>query len=163
MRSRSYTRQLLGLVGWFLLVYATAAIGAVASIQAVSFYLQLTRPAWAPPAWVFGPVWTALYALMAMAAWLVWRGPGRARGALTLFVIQLAANALWSWLFFVWHIGAYAFIEMLLLVVLIVATLAAFWRVSRLAAALLLPYLAWVLFAAMLTWSVWRNNPGLLG
>ncbi|AOU96956.1 sensory protein [Acidihalobacter yilgarnensis] len=162
MRPRSYTRQLLGLVGWFLFVYATATIGAVASIQAVSFYLQLTRPAWAPPAWAFGPVWTALYALMAMAAWLVWRSPGRSRGALTLFVIQLAANALWSWLFFVWHIGAYAFIEVLL-VVLIVATLAEFWRVSRLAAALLLPYLAWVLFAAMLTWSVWRNNPGFLG
>ena len=82
--------------------------------------------------------------------------------ALVLFVLQLGVNALWSWLFFGWHLGAMAFADIVLLIVLIVATLAAFWRVSRLAALLLVPYLAWVSFASALTWSVWQNNPGVL-
>ena len=87
------------------------------------------------------------------------RQPG---GALTLFVAQLAANALWSWLFFAWHRGALAAAEVLVLLALIVATLGAFWRISRLAALLLVPYLAWVSFASVLTWAVRQNNRGLL-
>jgi translocator protein len=157
--------QWLGLAGWLVLTFGCAAIGAAASSQAGSFYLQLQRPAWAPPAWVFAPVWSALYLLMAIAAWLVWRAHGlrRARVALGLFVLQLAANALWTWLFFAWKQGALAFAEILLLWSLIAGTLAAFWRLQRPAGVLLLPYLAWVTFACALTFATWKLNPGVLG
>lgn len=154
-----------GLAGWLILTFAAAALGGVASGQAGSFYLNLVRPEWAPPGWLFGPVWTALYLMMAIAAWLVWRDHGflRAGGALTLFVAQLAVNALWTWLFFVWHQGALAFAEILLLWALIAATVIAFWRLHVPAATLLLPYLAWVSFASALTYATWQLNPGILG
>ena len=160
----SKSRQALGLVGWVAITFAAAAIGAWGSADSSSFYAELARPSWAPPAWLFGPVWTTLYALMAVSAWLVWRvrGFAGARSALLLFIVQLAANALWSWLFFAWHRGALAFVEVLVLLGLIVATVVAFHRNSRLAAALLYPYLAWVTFASVLTFAVWRLNPGLL-
>lgn len=163
--SRSFRAQALGLAGWLGVAFLAGAIGAIASIDAKSFYAELVRPPWAPPGSVFGPVWTVLYALMGVAAWLVWRRGANAavRGALSTFLVQLAANALWSWLFFAWHLGGWAFGEVLLLWALIAATAVSFWRVDRLAAALLLPYLAWVTFAAALTLAVWRLNPGLLG
>ena len=162
MVQRSLLWELLGLLGWLLAAFATAAVGAVASVDAASFYAQLSKPSWAPPAWVFGPVWSVLYALMGVAAWLVWRSPGPKSVALTLFGAQLAANALWSWLFFAWHRGALAAMEILVLLALIVAMIVAFWRISRLAGLLLVPYLLWVSFASVLTWAVWRSNPTLL-
>jgi benzodiazapine receptor len=145
--------------------FLAAALGGLASVSAASFYAQLARPAWAPPAWLFGPVWSLLYLLMALAAWLVWRRAGLAgaRLALGLYVTQLAANALWSWLFFAWRQGAAASVEVLLLWALVLATTLAFWRISRVAAWLLVPYLAWVSFAAVLTFAIWRRNPQLLG
>jgi tryptophan-rich sensory protein len=157
--------QIGGLLAWLAIGFVAAAIGAVASVQAGSFYLSLSRPAWAPPASVFGPVWTALYTLMAIAAWLVWRegGYSNARAALNLFLAQLAFNALWSWLFFAWHLGAVAFVDILLLWVLLVATLVAFWRIRPLAGLLLVPYLLWVIFAAVLNYTVWQMNPDVLG
>ena len=162
MTPRSRSSQLLGLLGWLLASFAAGAVGAIASVDASSFYAQLSKPSWAPPAAVFGPVWSALYVLMAIAAWLVWRSPGETRGALTLFGVQLAANALWSWLFFAWHRGALAAIEVAILLALIAATVATFWRSNRLAALLLVPYFLWVSFASVLTWTIWRSNPGLL-
>ena len=162
MTRRSRWAQLAGLPGWLLAVFVAAAIGAIASVDAAAFYAQLSKPSWAPPAGVFGPVWTVLYLLMGLSAWLVWRSPRRSRVALALFCAQLAANALWSWLFFAWHRGAFAAVEVLLLLVLVAATMRAFWRSSRLAAVLLLPYLLWVSFASTLTWSVWQSNPGVL-
>ena len=158
-------RQLLGLAGWLVASFIAAAIGAAASIQAGAFYARLVRPDWAPPANVFGPVWTVLYILMGLAAWLVWREGGfRARRlALGLFLVQLAVNALWSWLFFGWHLGALAFADIVLLWGLLVATLVAFWRVRPVAGALLVPYLLWVSFATALSYSVWQHNPQLLG
>jgi len=158
-------QQLIGLAGWITVSFIAAAVGAAASIQAGSFYTQLVRPDWAPPPSVFGPVWTALYALMGFAAWLAWREGGwRSAGtALALFLVQLAFNALWSWLFFGWHRGALAFADIMLLWALIVATLVSFWRIRPLAGMLLLPYLLWVSFAAVLNYSVWRLNPELLG
>ena len=155
-------RPLVGLLGWLVLVLAAAAVGALASVHAQAFYLQLAKPAWAPPAGVFGPVWSVLYLMMGISAWLAWRSPRRTRGAFVLFLAQLAANALWSWLFFAWHQGAAAAIEVLVLLALIAATMGAFRHASRAAAALLLPYLLWVAFASALTWSVWQANPGLL-
>jgi tryptophan-rich sensory protein len=164
MKQGSALAQALGLLVWLAVAFAAAAVGAVATVDAGSFYSQLARPTWAPPGWAFGPVWTVLYLLMAIAAWLVWReqGAGDRRLALTLFMVQLGANALWSWLFFAWRNGAFAFAEVLVLLALIAATIAVFWRVRRLAGVLLLPYLAWVCLATALTWAVWQGNPQLL-
>lgn len=155
----------IGLAGWWLLSFAAAAVGALASIQARAFYGQLAQPPWAPPAAVFGPVWTLLYALMGLAAWQVWRAGGwsRRRVALGLFVAQLAANAGWSWLFFGWHLGGAAFADIVVLWLLLVATVRVFWRARPVAGALLLPYLGWVSFAAALNWRVWQLNPLALG
>ncbi|MEJ1963517.1 MAG: TspO/MBR family protein [Gammaproteobacteria bacterium] len=158
-------KQIPGLAAWLLVTFAAAAVGAVASIQAASFYLQLVRPAWAPPAGVFGPVWSVLYTLIALAAWRVWRKGGfrLQRGALALFFVQLFLNSLWSWLFFGWHRGALALADVLLLLMSILATLIAFWRVERLAGVLFVPYLAWVSFASALNFAVWQLNPQALG
>jgi benzodiazapine receptor len=157
-------KQLLGLLGWLAISAIAAALGGFSSANAGSFYQELTRPDWAPPAWLFAPVWSVLYLLMGIAAWLVWREQGfrKACGALSLFLAQLAANALWTWLFFTWRLGALAFAEILVLWVLILCTIVAFWRVRPIAGALLLPYLAWVTLASALTYSVWKRNPGLL-
>ena len=106
MASQSKQRQILGLIGWLVVTFAASALGAVVSIQAKSFYSQLVQPAWAPPPWIFGPVWTILYALMAISAWLVWRSGGfRAnRNALSLYratltkrPLELALFCLASW------------------------------------------------------------------
>ncbi len=165
MPSYSKQKQTLGLLGWLAASFAASAVGAIASVHASSFYGQLSQPTWAPPSFVFGPVWTVLYALMGVAAWLVWRSGGfkRNRWALTLFMVQLVVNALWSWLFFAWHHGAIAFADILLLILLVMATLVAFWRIQRLAGALLFPYLMWIGFAAALNYSVWQLNPQVLG
>jgi tryptophan-rich sensory protein len=162
MTPRSLSSQIIGLLAWLFATFAAAALAAIASVDAGSFYTQLSKPLWAPPGWVFGPVWSTLYALMAVAAWLVWRAPVAKGAALGLFGLQLAANVLWSWLFFAWHQGALASVEVLVLLALIVATAAAFWRISRVAALLLVPYLGWVSFASVLTWMVWRSNPAVL-
>jgi benzodiazapine receptor len=165
MSTYSKLMQITGLIGWLTLSFIASAIGAVASLQAGSFYIQLVRPDWAPPPSIFGPVWTVLYALMGIASWLVWRADGfrPAKVALTLFLIQLALNASWSWLFFGWHQGALAFLDILLLWLLIVATLVAFWRIRPVAGGLLIPYLLWVSFASVLNYFIWQLNPQLLG
>ncbi len=159
------SKQVLGLLAWLVVCFAAAALGAMASVQAGDFYQALVRPVWAPPGWLFGPVWTVLYCLMAVSAWLVWRaqGFGAARTALLLFLFQLAVNSLWTWLFFAWRMGALAFAEIIFLWALIVATMLLFGRHRRAAAVLLIPYLAWVSLATGLTWAVWQNNPLVLG
>lgn len=159
------SHQILGLAGWLIVAFVAAAVGAAASVNAGTFYAQLTLPAWAPPGWLFGPVWTVLYLAMGIAAWLAWRAEGfrAARWALALFLVQLVLNALWSWLFFGWQRGALAFAEILLLWVLIVATLIAFFRVRAAAGWLLVPYLLWVSFAAVLNYAIWQLNPAMLG
>jgi len=162
MTSSSNSHSLRGLLGWLLLVFAVAALGAMASVQAQAFYAQLSKPSWAPPAGVFGPVWSVLYGLMGMAVWLVWRARPAAHSAFVLFGAQLAVNALWSWLFFAWKQGALAMLDVVVLWVLIAATMRVFWPIHRLAALLLLPYFMWVGFASLLTWVIWQGNPGLL-
>lgn len=156
--------QLPALGYWLLLTFVFAAIGGYASSQAGAFYAQLDRPDWAPPAWLFGPAWTALYLMMAVAAWRVQRaaGAGGALPELTLYAVQLVFNALWTWLFFAWQLGAWSFAEILLLWLLIAATIRAFWRRDRGAGMLLLPYIAWVSFATCLCYSIWQRNPTIL-
>ena len=165
MAHQSWQSQAFGLVGWFLLTFAAASVGVITSARAASFYGQLTQPPWAPPAWLFGPMWSVLYVLMAVAAWLVWRDHGfsGAQFALGVFVGQLVANALWSWLFFVLRRGALSVAEIVVLWLLILATILAFWPLHRLAALMLVPYLAWVSIASALTWSLWRANRAVLG
>jgi tryptophan-rich sensory protein len=164
MKYMTKTKQVLGLMGWLLVTFIAAGIGSIASSKAGTFYQQLIRPEWAPSAWIFGPVWTILYLLMVIAAWLVWRAQGfrAARIALSLYMIQLALNALWTWLFFVWRLGEMAFIEIIILWVLILCTLIAFWRVRIITGILLIPYLAWVSFASVLTYATWKLNPLIL-
>src|SRR3954468_17136779 len=132
--------QALGFAGWLLLCFAAAAIGAIASADAGAFYSQLARPSWAPPGWIFGPVWALLYFSMALAVWLVGRDARNPRAlqlAPCLFIAQLAANALWSWLFFAWHRGGFAFADIVLLWGLIAGTTVQFWRLKPLAGLLL--------------------------
>lgn len=151
-------RQLLALGGWLLLCFAAAAMGGL--FMPGEWYASLKKPSWNPPGWIFGPVWTALYTMMAVAAWLVWKRGGFSaqRRALALFLAQLALNAVWTPLFFGLHRPGVAFAEILLLWLAIAATLTAFRPVSRVAAWLLAPYLAWVSFAAALNYALWRLN-----
>lgn len=147
-----------GLAGWVALCFTAPALGAFSLPDA--WYTSLRKPSWNPPGWVFGPVWTVLYAMMAVAAWLVWRRGGlRAqRRPLSLFLAQLVLNAAWTPLFFGWHRAGLAFVDIVLLWVAIGATVPAFRRVHRGAAWLLAPYLAWVTFAAVLNFTLWRLN-----
>lgn len=154
--------------GWLALVLFLAAtlgigyLGSRATAPAIGgWYAGLVKPAITPPNAVFAPVWTTLYVLMAVAAWLVWRapdGPGR-RAALRVFWIQLALNLAWSWIFFGARDIGWAFFEILLLLVALALTLWRFHAVAPRAALLLVPYAAWTGFAAVLTWQFWQLNP----
>jgi len=154
-------RQALGLVVALAVTFAAAGIGSVFTSQSVdTWYQEIAKPSWTPPGWLFGPVWTALYTLMAVAAWLVWRqgGWGGARLALGLYAGQLVLNAAWSALFFGARMPGLAFVELVVLWLAIVATTVAFFRKSVPAGVLLLPYLAWTTFAGVLNFTLWRMN-----
>jgi translocator protein len=159
METSMPTKQhLLALVVLLILCSTVAGLGGLATTPNIAnWYANLAKPAWTPPDWVFGPVWSILYLSMAVAAWLVWR-QGNATVPMTLFGIQLAANAAWSWLFFGLHSPGAALIDIVLLWAAIAATTIAFWRRSRLAGILFLPYLAWVSFAVALNCAIWRWN-----
>jgi tryptophan-rich sensory protein len=137
-------------------------LGSVFTASSVStWYTTLERPALNPPGWVFGPVWTTLYALMGIAAYLVWKkGFGRkdVRVALGIFGVQLVLNTLWSILFFGMQNPGAAFIEIIFLWFAILATIIAFAKISKLAAWLLMPYILWVTFASYLNFSIWILN-----
>ena len=154
-------RAALRLVACFVACFAAAGVGGLATRQSVgTWYQTLAKPSWAPPDWVFGPVWTALYVMMAAAAWLVWRRTGLRGGRmpLGLFAAQLVLNAAWSWVFFGLRDPMPAFFELGALWFAIGATAVAFWRVSRPAGLLLLPYLLWTTFAGALNFAIWRLN-----
>ncbi|MBF4135004.1 MULTISPECIES: TspO/MBR family protein [Streptomyces] len=147
------------LLGLLILCYAVAAVGGLAAGDAGDTYASLALPAWAPPSWLFGPVWTVLYATIAVAGWLVARTvhPGRRR-AMTAWSLQLALNVAWTPLFFAAGRYGLAFADIALLAVAVTATVLLFLRIDRRAAALLLPYLCWVVFAAALNWWIWVEN-----
>ena len=157
-QTESPAKNVAGLCGWMAICFAAAAPGAF--FMPGDWYATLQKPSWNPPGWIFGPVWTALYAMMAVAAWLVWKRGGfpAQRKALGLFLGQLALNALWTPLFFGLHLPGPAFAEILLLWLAIAATLTVFRSVNRTAFWLLVPYLAWVTFAAVLNGTLWRMN-----
>ena len=146
------------LVGLLTVCFAVAGIGGLATTPNIpNWYAGLLKPAWTPPGWIFGPVWSFLYLSMAVAAWLVWR-QGNALVPLALFALQLAFNAAWSWLFFGLHSPGAALVDVVLLWVAIAATIPAFWFRSTVAGLLLVPYLAWVSFAAALNFAIWQLN-----
>lgn len=154
-------QQTLGLVVSMAVCFGAAGIGSMLTTPSIGgWYATLAKPAWSPPNWVFGPVWSLLYLAMAIAAWLVWRRIGfpRAASALNLFAIQLVLNVCWSAIFFGAHRPGMAFAEILLLWLAILATTVAFRSFSRAAAWLMAPYLLWVAFAAALNFSIWRLN-----
>lgn len=150
----------LALLASFAACFTAAALGALATTDAQPFYGALQRPAWAPPASLFGPVWTVLYAMMAIAAWIMWRKHALQsdRALIAIFTLQLGLNALWSWIFFRWHSGLFAFIDILALIAAVAFVAVRFWGKSRIASMLMWPYLLWLAFAAMLNWSLWRQN-----
>ena len=150
--------SLLALTGWVLLTFSASATAVFVSTG--GWYAALAKPSWNPPSWVFGPAWTILYAMMAVAAWRVWLcgGWARQKKALGLFLLQWALNALWTPLFFGLHRPGWALAEILVLLTAILATIRVFWRVDRPAGLLLLPYAAWVAFATVLNWTIWRMN-----
>lgn len=154
------SKSTLGLIGWLLVTFAAAWIGS--RFLPGEWYASLAKPAWTPPNAVFAPVWTVLYVLMAVAAWLVWRRAGfsRAGTALVLFVVQLCLNALWSYSFFGLERVDIAFVDIVALWVLILVVIVLFWRVDRRAGALMVPYLLWVGFASYLNLELWRLNGG---
>lgn len=150
--------SILALIGFLAACFGIAATGAV--FRPGAWYRQLAKPVWTPPDWLFAPVWTVLYAAIAVAGWLVWRRAGfaGAPGALGLYALQLLLNGLWSWLFFGLQRPDLALIDIVAMGLVIAATIAAFWVHHAGAALLLLPYLAWVSFAAALNFSIWRLN-----
>ncbi len=150
--------QAAGLVAWLVFSFGAATSGFFG--MPGEWYAGISKPSWNPPSWVFGPVWSALYAMMGVAAWGVWREGSwrRQKQALGWFMVQWALNFLWTPLFFGLHRMGWALVEMLLLWGAIVMTIRSFWSVRRWAAGLLLPYLAWVSFAAVLNGTLWWLN-----
>lgn len=149
----------LALVGWIMLPVAVGLVGAM--FQPGEWYAGLQKPPWNPPNSVFGPVWTALYIAMGVAAWRVWRHGGwaRQRQALALFLAQLAANAIWTPLFFGAQALGWALADLVLIIVLATLTARRFWAVDRIAGGIFVPYLAWLLYASSLNAAIlWLNR-----
>lgn len=158
LESAGPVRRWFALAAWLLLCFGPAILGGL--FRPDEWYASLNKPTWNPPGWVFGPVWTTLYTMMAIAAWIVWKQGGFRvqRLPLTAFLVQLILNALWSPLFFGWHRPGWALVDILLLWLAVLATILTFRPVSRGAAWLLAPYLAWVSFASVLNFTLWKWN-----
>lgn len=151
----------LGLLASLGICLAAGGLGAMATTPEIDgWYQTIEKPDWNPPGYVFGPVWTILYVLMAIAAWLVWRAEGfrAAKIPLILFKVQLLLNVCWSWIFFGLHQPGWAFAEIVILWLAIATTTAAFFNRSKLAGTLMVPYLAWVTFAMALNFAIWQLN-----
>ncbi len=152
----------LALLCFVMLCFVVAGVSGWLTRPEISgWYASIRKPAWNPPSWVFGPVWTTLYLMMAVAGWLVWLtdpGPQRTR-ALWLFVIQLALNFVWSPTFFSWHRPDWAAGVISLLWLAIGSFTVAAWAVSKWAASLFVPYWLWVSFATALNFTIWKLNP----
>lgn len=144
------------------LSFAAAGVGGLFTSSGIGsgWYETIRKPSWTPPGWLFGPVWTALYAAMAVAVWLVWRKAGWAesRGVLLLYAAQLLLNAFWSFFFFYLRNPLAGLVELLVLWTFILLTMISFWRLVPAAGWLFVPYLAWSSFAAILNASIWWLN-----
>jgi tryptophan-rich sensory protein len=149
---------LLGLAFWLVLSAVVATLGA--QFEPGDWYLELDKPGWTPPNWVFGPAWTLLYIAMAVAVWLVWRSGGWTanRQAVLAYLVQLALNGAWSWIFFGEQLIGLALVDIVCLFSMIIVVLALFWRRRRIAGLLMLPYALWVAFATALNYQLWMMN-----
>jgi tryptophan-rich sensory protein len=149
---------ILGAIGWLAITFGAAWLGS--RFLPDEWYKNLKKPKWNPPNKIFAPVWSVLYLLMAVAAWSVWKSYGfsAVSFALVLYVVQLLLNAAWTWTFFGLHRPGVALGDIVVLWVFILATLTLFWQFVPLSGVLLLPYLAWVTFAAYLNLTIWRMN-----
>ena len=160
--ARSKTSLAFGLIVSLAVCFSAAALGGFATTPSVNgdWFVNLKKPSWNPPNWIFGPVWSALYLMMAIAAWLVWKKSGfsKSKRALVWFGLHLVLNIMWSVLFFAWQQPSWAAFEILILWISIAVSIALFYRHSKLAAGLLTPYLAWVTFAAFLNIAIWLMN-----
>ncbi len=151
----------IGLGLWLAVCLGAGAVGAAFTTPEIDgWYRTIAKPSFNPPDYVFGPVWTMLYICMAIAAWQVWKPAGftGTKIPLGLFGLQIALNVGWSWIFFGLHQPGWAFLEILVLWLAIAATTLSFFRFSTLGGWLLIPYLAWVGFAAVLNFAIWRLN-----
>lgn len=161
MEVQNGLREWLALGVSIAVCFAAAGIGSLFTDPEIGgWYARIEKPSWTPPNWVFGPVWSTLYLMMAVAAWLVWKDKGFAGAglALSLFIVQLLFNALWSIFFFGLHNIGLALLDIILLWVAILLTILFFWRVEPWAGALMLPYLLWVAYASALNYSIWKMN-----
>jgi translocator protein len=149
----------IALLLWLTASYGAGFIGTQGTLRGMeNFYPSLAKPVWTPPAWLFSPVWTVLYALIGVAAWRVWRSENPRTAALTFWWIGLVLNTVWPWLFFAIGRLGLAFGESVALWISILATMLLFARIDRKAAWFLLPYLCWVGFATVLNLAIWRMN-----
>ena len=147
--------QILAAIGFVLVTFTAPALGIISPPG--EWYQGINKPSWNPPAWIFGPVWTALYLMMAAAAWLVWREE-KSKKALVAYFVQLIFNAAWSPLFFGFKRIDWACADIVALWFAILVTILSFWKVRRLAACLMVPYLGWVSFATLLNAALWAMN-----
>jgi benzodiazapine receptor len=168
--SASYKRDILRLAISIAVPLMAGVIGSIFTSQSVSTWFQtIEKPSFSPPYWLFGPVWTTLYVMMGVSLFLVWRATGsttfpeyrrtRKVAAFIAFGIQLILNVLWSFLFFGLRSPQLAFVEIIILLISIVATIVIFCRISKLAAILMVPYAGWVTFASFLNLQIWLLNP----
>jgi len=153
----SIQKSVLGAIVALVITFGAAYVGSRFPVD--EWYAALSKPSWNPPNWLFGPVWSVLYLLMAISVWLVWREKGIGTILpLSIFLLQLILNAAWSWLFFGLHKPLWAFAEIIALWLAILANIILFWRINTISGALLVPYFAWVTFAAVLNYTLWRLN-----
>jgi len=156
MRGSEY---ILGLMFW---VGLCLTVGFIAGrFSPGKWYATLHKPSWTPPGWVFPVVWTILYVMMGLSAWIIWQGTGLREVALPIsfFLLQLIFNVLWMWLFFGLHRPGLAFLDIALLWAILLVTLILFWMNRPMAGAFLIPYLVWVGFSSALNFAIWRMNP----
>lgn len=157
----SKTHQTAGLIVFLILCLGVGALGGMATTPEIAgWYSTLNKPTWNPPPSIFGPVWTTLYLMMALSAWLIWRKGGLQKNRIPLaaFAVQLILNLAWSWIFFSMHQIGGAFVEITVLWSSILLTGILFHKNSKLASVLLLPYLCWVSFATYLNFTLWQLN-----
>jgi tryptophan-rich sensory protein len=154
------TKNLVSLIVFLAICLGIAALSGLATVANIpTWYEALTKPSFTPPNWIFGPVWTVLYILIAISGWMVWRKIGFSpERPLIIYGLQLALNFAWSFVFFGAHLIGLAVVNIVLLWLAFVWNITLFWRVDRIAAILLLPYLAWVSFASALNIAVWQLN-----
>ncbi|MGD9867779.1 MAG: TspO/MBR family protein [Hyphomicrobiales bacterium] len=152
---QAFSGTLASLVMFLALCAGAAASGLI--FRPGEWYRSLDKPSWTPPDWLFGPVWTLLYVMIAVAGWIIWSN-ARTSPAMTVWFVQLGLNAIWSWLFFGLHRPGLALVGLVLLWLAAAFFALLVWPFQPVACALFIPYLLWVAYAGALNVSIWRRN-----